>query len=151
MKINLKVANLSLIKKKHRIYFGFFLLFVGLMIWSTIEEWFTADPLTNKIIAYSSIGIVHFSFIFYAKTFHILETVNVLKDGIQTEQFHTIPFTEIVSYTPFVFTKWTHTINIRLHSGQEIAFTRVKNLKNDNTVDFMAFGNIIKENSSVKN
>lgn len=100
MEITLKVANKTLIKKNLRIYFGILFLVVGLLVWATVAAWFTKDDTTNKIIAYSIFGIIHFGFIIYNLRFSIKEKVIVVKDGIQTEQFNFIPYSDIVSYTP---------------------------------------------------
>ncbi len=151
MNINLKVANQSLVKRNFRIYVGTLLPLVLILVWASVSEWFSSDSATNKIIAYSIIGCSQLGFWLYNRQFTLREKIVVTTDGIITEQFNTIPFREITNYSPTEFTRWTDTITIRTTDGQEVAFTRIKEKNTDNTIDFIEFGTLIKENCPLKN
>jgi hypothetical protein len=150
MEIVLKISDKSIIKRNARIYCAFLFLPVGLLVWASINNWFSTDASSNEMIAYAVIGVIHLAFMLYNRKLHINEKVMLQKDGIITQQFNLIPFSEIVNYSPKKFNKWTDTISISIRSGQEVAFTKVKEKTNENTIDFIAFGNHLKERVSLE-
>jgi hypothetical protein len=151
MEIGLKISNQTLIKKTFGIYSFILIVIVGVLVWGSVSEWFSNDQATNRIIAFSILGITQIGFMVYLKKFHIAEKVQVMKDGISTQQFNFIPFADIEKYSPKEFTKWTDTMSIRHTSGPEIAFTRLKKEKRRSETEFIEFCNMIKENATTPN